>query len=77
MGKIVHARLDEESHALLQRLRRTTGLTESEVLRRGLRVLAAQSPGGRSRRIVGLGKFASGRADLGSNKRHLRRFGRS
>jgi hypothetical protein len=77
VAKIVHARLDEETHQLLRRLRQRTGLTDSDLLRRGLKALAAQSERGRRPRIVGLGKFASGRPDLGSNKAHLKGFGRS
>lgn len=77
MAKTVHARLDQQSHALLRRLRLRTGLTESEVLRRGLRLLAAQDPQESRRRIIGLGKFVSGCPDLGSNERHLRGFGRA
>ncbi len=77
MTKIVHARLDAKSHELLQRLRRSTGLTDSDLLRRGLRTLAEQSEPRSTPRIVGLGKFASGRPDLGSNKDHLRGFGTS
>jgi hypothetical protein len=75
MAKIVQARLDQDSEALLQRLRRRTGLSESALVRRGLALLEASERRGRSR-IVGLGKFESGRRDLGSNKRHLRGFGR-
>jgi len=77
MSRIVHARLDEESDKRLTRLRRSSGLSESELLRRGLRALDAVSVPGRRTRIVGLGGFASGLRDLGSNKRHLRGFGRS
>jgi len=77
VAKIVHARLDHQSHELLKRLRRSTGLTDSDLLRRGLRTLAAQTTHRRMPRILGLGKFASGHHDLASNKKHLRDFGRS
>ena len=77
MAKVVQARLDEETYQLLRRLRRRTGLTHSDLLRRGLSALAQQSGARRRPAIVGLGKFASGRADLGSNKAHLKGFGGS
>lgn len=77
MGRIVQSRLDPETLDLLTRLRRSTGLSESELLRRGLRRLAEQEPRARHSRIVGVGRFASKVADLASNKRRLRGFGRS
>jgi hypothetical protein len=74
---IVHARLDEETRLILARLRRRTGLRDSELIRRALRALDA-GPKARPRpRIVGLGEFDSGLGDLASNKRHLHGFGRS
>jgi len=76
VSKIVQARLDDETRAVLERLRRRTGVGKSELVRRGLKLLASASEE-RPKRIVGLGRFASGRTDLGSNKRRLRAFGRS
>jgi hypothetical protein len=37
-----------------------------------------KSPNGkpRKRKIIGLGRFRSGRSDLGSNKQHLQGFGK-
>lgn len=76
MGRIVQSRLDPETLDLLTRLRHRTGLTDSEILRQGVRRLAEVAGPIRRRRIVGFGKFASGVTDLGSNKRHLKGFGR-
>jgi len=76
MRRIVQARLDRETLDILARLRRRMGLSDSELLRRGLRGLVERVPGGRPR-IAGVGKFASRTSDLGSNKRHLKGFGRS
>jgi hypothetical protein len=45
-------------------------------VREGLRLLAACRVGNGSRTIIGQGKFESGISDLGSNKKHLRDFGR-
>ena len=76
MGRIVQSRLDLETIELLARVRRRTGLSDSEILRRGVRRLAEDVLPTRRRRIVGLGRFASGSDDLGSNKKHLKGFGR-
>ena len=77
MAKIVHARLDDESEALLRRLGQTTGLSDSELLRRGLSALGAVSGRPGRSRIIGLAAFASGQPDLGSNKGHLAGFGKT
>ncbi len=72
---IVHARLDADTQRILERLRRRTGLRDSELIRRALRALDDTVVPGSSR-IVGIGKFSSGVGDLASNKRHLEGFGR-
>lgn len=77
MARSIQARLDAESDALLRRLKRITGLSDSELVRRGLEALAQVQPGVSAERVVGVGQFASGVDDLGSNKRHLRGFGKS
>lgn len=77
MGRIVQARLDEETLQLLMRLRRRTGLTYSELLRRGVRRLAQEAGSAPQRRIVGVGKFSATVPDLATNRKHLRDFGRS
>jgi hypothetical protein len=77
MPKVVHARLDDASDHLLRRLRRNTGLGDSELIRRGLRALDALSGAKGRPSVIGLGSFASGVRDLGSNKRHLDGFGGS
>jgi hypothetical protein len=48
----------------------------SRVLREGLRLMAASHPVAGRPRIVGMGKSSSGVPDLGSNKKHLKGFGR-
>jgi hypothetical protein len=75
MAKMVHARLDNGSERTLASLRRATGLSDSEILRRGLRAFDVMQGARGGRRIAGLGAFASGKPDLGSNKRHLTGFG--
>ena len=76
MKRTIQARLDEESQRKLAQLVNRLGWSPSEVVREGLRVLAACQPGNGRRRIIGQGKFDSGITDLGSNKKHLRGFGK-
>jgi hypothetical protein len=72
--RTVQARLDADTEKTLARLVDQLGLTPSLVVREGIRLLAASQL--KSRKIVGLGKFSSGVPDLGSNRKHLRGFGR-
>jgi hypothetical protein len=55
---------------------RELGWTTSQVVREGLRVLEVSRLRRKKQGIIGLGKFRSGVADLGSNKKHLQDFGR-
>ena len=66
--------MDADTQKTLARLVDQLGVSPSTVVREGIRLLAASQP--KSRKIVGLGKFSSGVSDLGSNKKHLRGFGR-
>jgi hypothetical protein len=52
------------------------GWSPSRVVREGLRVLEATYLRKKKRGIIGLGKFSSSVSNLGSNKKHLRGFGR-
>jgi hypothetical protein len=76
MSRLVQARLDQRTARMLLRLRRVTGANDSEIVRRGIAALCATIPESPAQRIRGLGRFASGREDLGSNKKHLDGFGR-
>ncbi len=76
MPKIIHARLDESSQKILDRLHRRTGWHDSKIIRNGLKALAELTRISPSKRIIGLGKFSSAIRDLGSNKAHLLGFGR-
>jgi hypothetical protein len=76
MRATVQARLDPSSQRDLEQLVRTLGWSPSEVVREALRRLAASHPPPRRPRIAGLGKFSSGVGDLGSNRKHLKGFGR-
>jgi hypothetical protein len=73
----VQARLDPETQRALNRLVRRLGMSPSALVREGIRLLAACQQAPAEKKITGLGQFRSGIADLGSNKRHLRGFGRA
>jgi hypothetical protein len=75
MNKIVQARLDDDAQKALDHLVRHLRWSPSKVVREGIRLLAASHPCSGRPKIAGLGKFSSGRADLGSNKKHLQGFG--
>ena len=76
MSSTVQARLDTAERRDLVRLARSLGCSPSEVVREAIRRLAASHPLPGRPRVVGLGKFSSGIPDLGSNKKHLKGFGR-
>ena len=76
MRSVIQARLDALSRRRLSALVRELGWTPSEVVREGLRILEATRVRKKSQKIIGLGKFRSRVPDLGSNKKHLRDFGR-
>lgn len=76
MRDIVQARLDEDSRKSLERLASRLGWSPSRVLREGIRLLESYYGQSAAQRIVGIGKFSSGVRDLGSDKQHLKGFGR-
>ena len=76
MQSLVRVRLDPDSQKALERLAGRLGRSTSQIVREGIRVLESCYGQGPGQRIVGLGKFSSGIRDLGSNKRHLKGFGR-
>jgi hypothetical protein len=76
MSRIIHARLDEHTGRLLRQLQREQGWSDSQVVREAIKALGVLLVAKPSRRVVGLGRFRSGIRDLGSNKAHLKGFGR-
>ena len=78
MKPYIHARLSPEDRAIIEQLKRSTGYTESQILRRGLRLVSlelgarpsALDAAGRS-----VGKFTTGPKDLATNRKHLDGFG--
>jgi hypothetical protein len=76
MGSSIQARLDPDSQKALERLASRLGWSPSKIVREGIRLLESCYGQSAGQRIVGLGKFSTGIRDLGSNKRHLKGFGR-
>lgn len=77
MANSIHARLDEDTEAIRDDLKRTQGWTDSEIVRRGIKLLASVTPQKGRRKFTGEGKYASGIADLSTNKKHMEGFGKS
>jgi len=75
MKRTLEAKLDRRSQAALERLIRRTGWSQSRVVREAFKLLEAFCEFPPVTRVIGLGQFASGVPDLGSNKRHLRGLG--
>jgi hypothetical protein len=74
----VHARLRPTERAVLDDLITSTGLSESEILRRGLRLVAEEERTQRNAlQTAGssVGRFWKGPPDLSTNRRHLEGFG--
>ena len=77
--KYIHARLTAEDRAALEELKQRTGQKDSEIVRRGLHLVAAEE----RRRSTALalagksvGRFRNGPRDLSTNPTHLENFGR-
>ena len=76
MTTTVQARLDEKTQAALDRLRQS-GLRTSEVIRKGIHLVAQEAEGTRPIKLIGLGKYDFGVTDLATNKKYLADLGRS
>jgi len=78
MKPYIHARLSPEDRTILEQLKRSSGYTESQILRRGLR-LVSQELGARPSALDvagrSVGRFKRGPKDLATNRRHLDGFG--
>jgi hypothetical protein len=78
MKSYIHARLGEEDRAILDELKKKTGLTESDIVRRGLQLVAREERRRRSAlELAGrsVGRFKKGPRDLSTNRKHLEGFG--
>ena len=78
MKAYIHARLPAKERKALEALKAATGQSESELVRRGLQLVAAETGSGRSALDAagrGVGRFKGGPRDLSRNRRHLEGFG--
>lgn len=75
MATTVQARLDKQTQVALDRLRRS-GLRTSEVIRKGIHLVAKEAEGGRQTKLIGIGCVDFGPGDLATNKKHLQGFGK-
>jgi hypothetical protein len=78
MKGYIHARLGKEERAALEELKQATGQTESEIVRRGLQLLAQEQRGRRSALDLAagsVGRFKRGPRDLSTCRKHLEGFG--
>lgn len=78
MKSYIHARLRGEDRAALDELKRTTGQTESEIVRRGLQLVVQEERHRRSAlELAGrsVGQFKKGPRDLSTSRKHLEGFG--
>lgn len=78
MKAYIHARLGAAERAVLEELKAKTGHTESEIVRRGLDLVALEERRRRSALDLAgasVGRFKKGPRDLSSNRKHLEGFG--
>ena len=78
MKAYIHARLGREDRASLEELKATTGQTESEIVRRGLQLVALEERRRRSALDLAgpsVGRFKKGPRDLSTNQKHFDGFG--
>ncbi len=78
MKPYIHARVGKEERGVLEDLKRSTGRTESEIIRRGLQLVAEEE--GRRRNALELagrsvGRFKNGPRDLSTNAKQMEGFG--
>jgi hypothetical protein len=78
MKAYIHARLSERDRAVLEELKAATGCSESEIVRRGLQLVAKEAGARRNALELAaqsVGRFKKGPRDLAGNKKHLEGFG--
>ena len=74
----IHARLSKEDRAVLEDLKKSTGCSESELIRRGLRLVlreVGEQPSALDVAGHSAGRFKKGPRDLARNRKHLEGFG--
>ena len=77
MKTSVQARLDEETAATLEILERSLGMSSSEIVREGIRLVHKRHSVAPRRKLIGVGQYDSGIPDLATNPKHLEGLGAS
>lgn len=77
MKTVAQLRLDPETRRVLDGLVKREGLTTSEILRKGIHLVAKEAEQAPGIEIHGLGEFDFGITDLSTNKKYMEGFGRS
>ena len=78
MKAYIHARLGKDDRDALEQLKRATGQTESEIVRRGLHLVVREEGLRRSAlELAGrsVGRLRKAPRDLSTNPKHLEGFG--
>lgn len=75
MSQTIQARLDADTANLRDELRRRLGMSDSDIVREGIKALAPLIPPMKPKKFVGQGKYDTGIPDLGSNKKYLEGLG--
>lgn len=76
--RYIHARLVDADRAALDELQEITGQSESELVRRGLRLVVEEERRRRSALDLAgrsVGRFRKGPRDLSTGRKHLEGFG--
>jgi len=78
MKGYIHARLAREDAVLLEELKKATGESDSELVRRGLRLIRERVTRRSALDLAAksVGKFKSGPRDLSTSKKYLDGFGK-
>jgi len=76
MGATVQARLDDETQADLESLAKRLGVSQSEVVREGIRLMKEKHKPAPLKKLIGVGMFSSGLTDLSRNPKYMEGFGR-
>lgn len=78
MKAYIHARLGKADRTVLEELKQATGRSESEIVRRGLQLVAEAERRRRTALDVAgrsVGRFKNGPRDLSVSRKHLEGFG--
>lgn len=77
MKNYIHARIGRQDREVLERLKKATGMSESDIVRKGLHLVAREVQQRSALDLAGasVGRFGRGPRDLSTNRDHLEGFG--